>query len=248
MGQKIALVTGASQGIGRQIALTLAQNGIDVIIHFHRSESKAQTLSNEILAMGRRAWMVQADVSKPSEIIKMFDDISNFTDCIDYVINNAGIDNPQKFEDFSFENWQRIINVNLNGKFFVLHSAIKFLKKSESPRVVNISSRLAWKVLETASAYGCSQAGIIMLTKYAALELSKYGIRVNAVCPSMTKTAMMETLYPSEDTWIKFSQSNPLGRVAQPNDIAGAVMFLLSPQADFIDGTHILVDGGNSLK
>lgn len=248
MTDKIALVTGASQGIGKQIALSLGQKGIRVIINYSKSKDQAEMVLSEIVNLGGKGYLAQADVSNPDEVMRMFSEIGTYTDKIDFLINNAGIDIPQPLETFDFDHWQKIINVNLNGKFFVLSSALPFLKKSPTPRVVNVASRLAWKALDEASAYCCSEAGIIMLTKCATLEFAKYGIKVNAVCPGMTRTPMTESIYPDETIWVAASEANPSGRVGSPIDVANAVIFLLSDEAIYINGTHILVDGGSSLK
>lgn len=246
--QKVAVVTGASQGIGKEIALQLAATGALVFVNYSKSEAAAQKVVEEIRDSGGKAHPVRADVCDEKQVASMFKRCSEVTSHIDYLVNNAGIDIPQKLEEYDLDAWRKIIDVNVTGKFIALKYAIPLLKNSRSPRVVNIASRLAWKPLEEASSYCCSEAAIIMLTKCAALELSPYGIRVNAVCPGFTRTPLTEGIYPDEQIWNQAAERNPSKRVGMPKDVANAVMFLLSDAADYINGTHLLVEGGSMLK
>lgn len=244
---KFALITGASQGIGREIALQLAVSGIFVIVNYSKSHENAENVVLEIKKAGGRCEAICADVSDEIQVSKMFADFARFSLHLDYLVNNAGIDIPQRLESYDAEAWRRILDVNVTGKFLVLKHAIPYLKKSAHARVVNVASPLAWKPLEEASSYCCSEAAIIMLTKCAALELAPYKIRVNAVCPGFTRTPLNERLCPDEKIWIETAEANPSNRIAEPNDVAKAVMFLLSNEAEYINGTHLVVDGGSML-
>ncbi|MDB9822274.1 SDR family oxidoreductase [Deltaproteobacteria bacterium] len=244
--EKIALVTGASQGIGREIALRLSARDVLVWVNYSRSQDKAESVVSEIISRGGKAKAIQADVSSESQIQEMLKEIADSCERLDYLVNNAGIETPQPFESYELDDWRRIIDVNLTGKFLVIKYAVPLLKRASKPRIVNVASRLAFKAFEEASAYCCSQAGIVMLTKCAALELAAHGIRVNAVCPGLTRTPLTIGLYP-QDEWEKASKANPAGRVGEPSDTAGATLFLLSEDADYINGTYLLVEGGSML-
>lgn len=246
-GNKTALVTGASSGIGKEIALQLAKQGIFVCINFSKSKSNAQRVKEEIEGFGGESIIFQADVTKENEVIKMFKFLSSEFDTLDYLINNAGIDIPQYIEEHNLDDWKKIIDLNLNGKFLCLKHAIPLLKKASSPRVINIGSRFGEKPLEEASAYCCSEAAIIMFTKVSALELSKYNIKVNTVSPGLTRTPLTEKIC-SEEEFDAYAKTNPSKRIGRPIDIANAVLFLLSDKAEFINGENINVSGGILLK
>lgn len=246
--KKIALITGASQGIGREIALQLASTGIFVFVNYSKSRDNAENVLSEVRKSGGEGEIVCADVSDEAQVLKMFTSLGEKFSHLDYLVNNAGIDIPKPLESYDVESWRKILDVNVTGKFLALKHAIPYLKKSPHPRVVNISSPLAWKALEEASSYCCSEAAIIMLTKCAALELAPYKIRVNAVCPGFTRTPLNERLCPDEKIWINAAESNPSKRIAEPRDVAKAVRFLLSDDADYVNGTHLFVDGGSMIK
>lgn len=246
--KKIALVTGASQRIGQEIALRLSASGIQVWVNYSRSKDKAESVVAEIISRGGQARAIQADVSCEGHVKDMFKVISDSCDRLDYLVNNAGIEIKQPLESYVPDDWRRVMDVNLTGKFLVTKHAVPLLKRAPRPRIVNIASRLAFKAFEEGSAYCCSQAGIVMLTKCAALELAAHGIRVNAVCPGLTRTPLTIGLYPEDEKWDNASKANPSGRVGTPSDIAGATLFLLSEEADYINGTYLLVDGGSMLS
>lgn len=246
--EKIALVTGASQGIGREIAIRLSAEGMMVWVNYSRSRDKAESVVAEIASRGGKAKAIQADVSSEDQVKEMFNVIEDSGHRLDYLVNNAGIDINQPLESYAHDDWRRVMDVNLTGKLLVIKHAIPLLKRSKGSRIVNIASRLAFKPFKGAGAYCCSQAGIVMLTKSAALELAAYGIRVNAVCPGLTRTPLTAVLYPEDEEWEKASKANPSRRVGAPSDIAGATLFLLSDKADYINGTHLLVDGGGMLS
>ena len=246
--EKIALVTGASHGIGSEIALRLSDRGVRVWVNYLSSPDGAESVVSKIMSRGGRADAVQADVSSESQTRKMFETIHSSCGHLDYLVNNAGIDRPQPLESYDLADWRSVIDVNLTGKLLAIKYAVPLLKKAAKPRIVNVASRLALKALEEASAYCCSQAGIVMLTKCAALELAPYGIRVNAVCPGLTRTPLTMGLYPDDEFWEQASKANPSGRVGEPSDVASATLFLLSEDADYINGTYLLVEGGSVLK
>jgi NAD(P)-dependent dehydrogenase (short-subunit alcohol dehydrogenase family) len=244
----MALVTGGSQGIGREITRQLAQRGDAVHFTYRSRQDLANELVDQVTSEGGNAIAHFMDVKDESTICALFDTLAKQPGYLDYLVNAAGIDLPASIETKALSFWKHVIDVNLTGKYTVLSYAIPLLKQSSHPRVVNVASRLAWKPLREAAAYCASQAGIIMLTKVAALELADYGIRVNAVCPGLTPTGMTQTIYPDATKWIQAANSHLLKRLGTPADIAKAVRFLLSDQSDFINGDALVVDGGSLLQ
>lgn len=244
---KTALITGGSSGIGKEIAIQLAKENIQVCINFSKSKEKAEKVKQEIKKFGGTAKIFQADISNEDDVKKMFDFISAEFGQLDILINNAGIDIPEPIESYNYDNWKRIFDINLNGKFLCTKHAISLLKKSESPRIINIASRFAQKPLEEASAYCCAESAIVMFTQNSALELSKYNIKVNAVSPGLTKTPLTEKICTNED-YDNYAKRNPSHRMGKPSDIANAILFLISDKADFINGENINVSGGILLK
>ena len=165
---------------------------------------------------------------------------------IDYLVNNAGINIDGWIENFDLVDWKKVLDVNLVGKFVCTKNAIPLLKKSTTPRIVNIASRLGTKGMEESSSYCCAEAAIIMLTKVSALELSQYGIRVNTVSPGMTLTPMARKSFSDEEMKI-FEEKNPCKKMGKTTDIANTIMFLLSDDAEYINGENINVNGGTLL-
>lgn len=245
---KFALVTGASRGIGRAIAEQLAARGAFVVINYSRSQEEADRVAAAIGRAGGRAATLRADVSDEGEVRQMFADMASIAPHLDYLVNNAGIDLPGSIETYDAAAWRRIVDVNVTGKFLTLKHAIPFLKRAPKAGVVNIASRLALKPLEETSAYCCSAAAVLMLTKCAALELAPYNIRVNAICPGLTRTGLTEAIYTDQALWTRAAAANPSHRLGLPDDAAKATLYLLSDEAEYINGTHLVVDGGSILK
>lgn len=245
---KTALITGATSGIGAEIAKKLAKKGVLVFINYSNSDIKAKKVAKEITELGGSVKLVKADISNEQDVKKMFKDIEKHTTKLDYLVNNAGVDIPQPLETYKLADWNRIIAVNLTGKFLCVKHALPLLKKSQSPRVVNIASRMAEKpYVPEIAAYACAEAGVIMLTKVIAKELAKYNVRANSVSPGLTRTPLTESLMTNESEWEEISAMNPSKRVGKPTDIANAVLFLLSEEADYINGTNLEVNGGSTL-
>lgn len=198
---------------------------------------------NELSVYKEKLHFIKADISKEEDVIEMF----NRLDKLDYLINNAGTNIDGWIESFNLEDFMKVINTNLIGKFLCTKHAIPLMKQSKTPSVVNIASRLGTKPCEEASAYCASEAGIINFSEASALELSKYNIRVNTVSPSLTITPL--SLQGWSDKEIEETKnSNPLKRLGETIDIANAVLFLLSENASYITGENINVNGGALLK
>lgn len=243
---KVVLVTGSSSGIGKGIAEELCLSGATVILNSIEQDPELQNTFDEFKQKGYKVFPIWADVSKEEQVAQMFEMIDKQFGRLDFLCNNAGIAINNSIEDNLQSTWDKVLEVNLMGKMLCTKHAIPLLKKSNDGRIVNTSSRLATKPIKNSSAYCCSQAGILMLTKCSALELAEYGIKVNAVCPALTLTPLSLKKYTSEEIE-QFAKENPLGRLCKIEDTVHTVLFLLSNQSDFITGESIEVSGGNLL-
>lgn len=247
MSQKIVLVTWASSGIWKDIAIEFAREWMIVIINYSKSDSDAQEVKKIIEDNWWTAIIIKADISKENEVKEMMNQINEKFWKLDYLINNAWINVVQELENYELEDWNNIINVNLTGKFLCIKYAIPLLKLSIDARIINIASRFGTKAWEEIIAYSCAEAGVIMLTQVSALELAKYKIRVNTVSPSLTRTTLTERIC-NEDEFQEYANNNPLGRVWKTSDIVNIVSFLLSEKSTFINWENINVSGWIILK
>jgi len=230
---KLALVTGASRGIGRAIAEELARAGASVVVGYRSGKDEAEELA---AAIGGRA--IQADVSNADEAKRLVDEAGD----VDVLVNNAGLTRDGLLARMSDDDWRTVIETNLSSVFYTCRAVTRPMMKKRSGSIVNISSIVGVHGNWGQTNYGASKAGIIGFTKSLARELGSRNIRANVVAPGYVKTALTEVL-PDEAT-AAMVQQTPLGRVADPEEIAGAVRFLASDQASFITGEVLLVDGG----
>jgi NAD(P)-dependent dehydrogenase (short-subunit alcohol dehydrogenase family) len=240
---KVALITGAARGIGRECALAFAEAGADVVLGLRDMHSDGGIVT-DIKKSGRKALPLQMDVSKTSEIKAAFEIVEKEFGKLDILVNNAGIGPENAIEDVTEEDFDYTVNVNLKGTFFVSQYAGKLMKKHNYGRIVNLSSQAGFIALPTESVYCMTKAGIAHLTKCFAVEWGKYNITVNAVAPTFIKT-------PGTEKWLadeKFKNSVlskiVLGRVGIPKDVTSAVLFLSSEASSLITGTTLLIDGG----
>jgi 3-oxoacyl-[acyl-carrier protein] reductase len=230
---KLALVTGASRGIGRAIAEELARAGAAVVVGYRSGKDEAEQLA---AAIGGRA--IQADVSDAGEAKRLIDEAGD----VDVLVNNAGLTRDGLLARMSDDDWRTVIETNLSSVFYTCRAVTRPMMKKRGGSIVNISSIVGVHGNWGQTNYGASKAGIIGFTKSLARELGSRNIRANVVAPGYVKTALTEVL-PNEAT-AAMVQQTPLGRVADPEEIAGAVRFLASDQASFITGEVLLVDGG----
>lgn len=256
MNNKIAFVTGASRGIGRAIATTLAKDGYDICINYRSNSSKAEEVKKEIESLGQKAYLFQGDVSKEDDVKKMFEEFSLISDKLDVLVNNAGVYPASMIEDYTIDQMREIVEVVLIGKMIITKYALPYLKKSNSPKIINIASRMGReKTTETIGAYGPAEAGVIKFTQCCALEFSKYNIKVNCVAPGLTRTDLTNDNFVRQEgsqekadkLWQISADENPSHRVGLPQDIANVVSFLASEKADYINGEYIGVNGGSNL-
>jgi 3-oxoacyl-[acyl-carrier protein] reductase len=236
-----ALITGAGTGIGKAIALELASKGCDVAICGRRIEPLAETAA-EIEALGRKALYASVDVSSNEAVTSFVTDVIAKLGKIDILINNAGVTRDNLLMRMSEEEWDSVIDTNLKGAFLFSKAVSRPMMKQRAGSIVNISSVVGITGNAGQCNYTASKAGLIALTKSMAKELSSRGIRVNAVAPGFIKSQMTEKL--SQELCDALLGNIPAGRLGEPEDIAKAVAFLCSPDASYITGQTISVNGG----
>ncbi len=242
---KIALVTGAGRGIGRAVAKMLASQGAYVYLNYRGSEAAAQEAAAEILKSGGKAEAVQCDVSDFKACGEMIQTIIQKSGRLDILVNNAGITRDGLLMKMSEEDYDKVLDINLKGTFHTIRHASRYLLKQRSGRIINITSVSGVLGNAGQANYSASKAGVIGLTKSAARELASRGICVNAVAPGYVKTDMTDAL-PDQVKEQMLSQI-PLGRAADPEEIAGVVLFLASEQSAYMTGQVLCVDGGMAM-
>ena len=238
MSEKLALVTGASRGIGKACAIELAKAGYDVIINYAGNVDAANKTVEEIKTLGVDAAAYKFDVSNPEEVNANIAEIIEKYGRIDILVNNAGITRDGLFMRMSEENWNAVINTNLSSAFYVSQPVVKVMMKQRSGAIVNMASVVGVSGNAGQANYSAAKAGLIGLTKTLAKELGSRGIRVNAVAPGFINTDMTKDLDTS-----KFMDFIPLKRLGEPEDIAKAVKFLAA-DAQYVTGQVLEVDGG----
>ena len=239
---KVAIVTGAGRGIGKAIAIALAREGANIIA-IDVDIQTAEKVAKEIKSLGRKALAIQVDVSDSKEVNRMVKLVLKKFKRVDILVNNAAIIKRGSIEDLTEEDWDRVMDVNLKGAFNCMKEVVGTMKKQRYGKIVNISS-IAGKIGDLASApcYGASKAGMTCLAKSLARELASYNINVNVVAPHAIETDMSKEW--SEEKRKSIIADIPLGRMGEPEDIAEAVVFLVSDKAKFITGEVLDVNGG----
>jgi len=238
---KYAIVTGASRGIGRAIALELAREGCTVGVNYQSNQALAEEVAAEIKSIGRECMLLQANVADPTEARAM---VQRFLDAygrLDIMVNNAGITRDRSLRKMTDDDWLQVIQTNLNAVFFCTTAAMQPMIEQQYGRIINISSMNGQTAAFGQANYGASKGGIIAFTKTAALELAKYGITVNVVAPGFTLTDMLSKV--PEDVQNQIKARIPLGRFGLPEEMAKAVVFLAA-DGDYITGQQINVNGG----
>lgn len=240
---KTVLVTGASKGIGRVIALGCAKEGADVILNYNSDRAGADEAAAEIRALGRQALCVKADLSKVAQITKMFTAARKKFARLDVLINNAGLTGWASFFDTSEEKWDIVLDTNLKGTFFCSLEAAKWMRDTKTGgSIVNVSTQCAELAVKNLVAYGTSKAGIHGLTKQLAVELATYGIRVNTFAPGPVNVE--RNLADDPDYRRVWGAMIPLGRTAEAHEMLGPALFLASNESSYVTGQTFFVDGG----
>ncbi|GIN61494.1 3-oxoacyl-[acyl-carrier-protein] reductase FabG [Robertmurraya siralis] len=239
---KNALVTGASRGIGREIALELARQGANVAVNYAGSEKMANDVVDEIKSLGREAFAVQADVADGDAVSNMMKRVIEQFGSIDILVNNAGITRDNLLMRMKEEDWDAVIDTNLKGVFLCTKAVTRQMMKQRSGRIINISSIVGVGGNAGQANYVAAKAGVIGLTKTTAKELASRGITVNAVAPGFITTDMTDQL--NEEMKAEMLKQIPLARLGEPQDIAKVVAFLASEESRYMTGQTLHVDGG----
>lgn len=245
MDKKIALVTGASRGIGREIAMTLASEGAFVIVNYNGSKEKAEEVKSAIVANGGEAEIVQCNVADYEACAIMIQNIIKEYGRVDILVNNAGITKDNLIMRMEEADFDQVIDINLKGTFNTIKHLSRYFLKQKAGRIINISSVSGVMGNAGQANYCASKAGIIGLTKSVAKELASRGITVNAVAPGFIETEMTDVL--ADDTKAELKKLIPLGKIGTTKNVADAVAFLASEKASYITGQVISVDGGMAM-
>lgn len=253
-GQR-ALVTGASSGIGKAVAIALGQAGADVVVNYVGAEATADEVAAMVADSGVRALAIRADVSQESEVAAMFARMFKEFGTIDILVNNAGLQKDAPFEEMTLAQWNTVIGVNLTGQFLCAREAVREFKRRGVVKDVSVS---AGKIICMSSVhetipwaghvnYATSKGGIMMMMKSIAQEVAPYRIRVNSICPGAIRTPINTSTWSTPDAYESLMTLIPYKRIGEPEDIGRVAVFLASDQADYINGASIFVDGGMTL-
>jgi NAD(P)-dependent dehydrogenase (short-subunit alcohol dehydrogenase family) len=241
---KVAIVTGAAQGIGRGLALGLAREGANIVIADIQRD-QAEATAKEIQSTGQRALAVQTDVSILGDIASLVDRTLESFGTIDILVNNAGISIREPFLETTEATWSRMLDVHLKSAFFCSQYVAKVMTRKRYGKIVSVSSTAAFAAGRATVPYAVAKAGIKMMTVALAVELAQYHINVNAIAPGLVRTPMTERGFGSEEALLKRARDKaPLGRPATPEDLVGGVVYLCSAESDYVTGHTLVIDGG----
>ncbi len=254
LGQR-ALVTGASSGIGRAIALALGAAGADVVVNYASQAGPAEAVAAELRELGRQAVAVRADVGREADVLALFDAARAHLGGLDILVANAGLQQDAPFHAMSLAQWQRVIDVNLTGQFLCCREAVReFRRRGLEParsralgKIVCVSS--VHEVIPWAGHvnYAASKGGVMLMMKSIAQEYAPEGIRVNSVAPGAIRTPINREAWDTPEAYAALLKLIPARRIGEPEDLARAVTWLVSDEADYVTGTTLVVDGGMTL-
>ena len=237
---KVALVTGAGRGIGAATAERLAQEGWDVVVHYHETAEGAETVATTVKAFGQRALVAKADVARQDEVQAMVDEAVRELGRVDAVVNNAGVYKRASADESEFGDWHEALDVNLTGAWYVTKACLPHLKADA--RIVNFASVIAAVGTRHGAHYAAAKGGVVGMTKALARELAPRGILVNCIAPGAIATDMIG--HDTAEERAAREKQIPLGRVGRAEEIAGVVAFLLGPDAAYLTGQTLHVNGG----
>jgi glucose 1-dehydrogenase len=242
---KVAIVTGAGTGIGQGIAIRLGAEGAKVVVDYVGDPAGAEQTMNAIESAGGQAEIVQADITKSQEIRNLLDTAWEHFGAVDILVNNAGVEHKSDFWDTSESDFDRVLDVNLRGPFFLTQEFVRRLRDARQPgRIVNISSVHEDMAFPGFSTYCCSKGGLRMFMRNLAVELGPLGITINNVAPGAIATPINTALLENKPALDALLRNIPLGRMGTPEDVAGMVAFLASEDAAYVTGSTFVVDGG----
>ncbi|HEY7678224.1 MAG TPA: 3-oxoacyl-ACP reductase family protein [Candidatus Methylomirabilis sp.] len=241
---KVAIVTGASSGIGRAVALRFGQEGAHVCVNGLAHMDEAEAVAAEIRRVGRRAIAVKADVSRPADIDTMVAAAIREFGRVDILVNNAGVMHIRSVLETTEEIWDRTLDINLKGHFFCAQKVIPHMIAQGKGRIINLGSIFGETGVPNACVYGVTKIGIHGMTKMMAIELAPHRITVNAVAPGNVVTPLNDPLYALVGGQDVLARSYPIGRVGRVEDVAPAAVYFASDEADFVTGAVLFVDGG----
>jgi glucose 1-dehydrogenase len=256
LDKQVAIITGASSGIGAECAKQFAYSGASVVINYPRASSKDKTdaIVNEIISNGGIAISYQCDVSKEDEVIKMFADVTAQFGTVDILVNNAGLQKDAKLTEMSLDDWNMVISINLTGQFLCAREAIKeFLRRGDNGKSKSIGKIICMSSVHEKipwaghANYAASKGGIMMLMKTMAQEFAPKKIRVNSIAPGAIETPINHNAWDTKTHLDDLLKLIPQKRVGMPDDVAKAAIWLASDDSDYVNGTTLFVDGGMTL-
>jgi len=253
-GQK-ALVTGASSGIGKAVAIALGQAGADVVVNYVGAAAAADEVAAAVVDSGVRALAIRADVSQESEVEPMFAKMFKEFGTIDILVNNAGLQKDAPLDEMTLAQWNTVISVNLTGQFLCAREAVREFKRRGVVKKISVS---AGKIICMSSVhetipwsghtnYAASKGGVMLMMKSIAQEVAPYRIRVNSICPGAIRTPINTSAWSTPEAYETLMTLIPYKRIGEPDDIGRVAVFLASDQSDYINGASIFVDGGMTL-
>ena len=253
-GQK-ALVTGASSGIGRAVAIALGEAGADVLVNYHGQREQAEKTAAEVSRHGSKAVVFRADISREEDVLAMFENVLAEFGSLDILVNNAGIQIDRPFDETSLADWQKVIDVNLTGQFLCAREAVRIFKRQG---VVSEVSRAAGKIICISSVheeipwaghvnYAASKGGVKLLMKSVAQEVAPHRIRVNSIAPGAIRTPINEEAWKTPEAYEELMKLIPCKRIGEPVEIGRAAVWLASDDSDYVHGVTLFVDGGMTL-
>jgi gluconate 5-dehydrogenase len=241
---RVAIVTGASKGLGEAMSLALAQAGANVVM-VSRNLEESQRVATEVASKtGRQTLALRGDVTERADVESITQETLSRFGRVDILVNNAGINIRKPLLELEDEDWERVLDTNLTGPMLCSRIIGKLMVEKRQGSIINLSSILGFVGIPSRVAYSSSKAGLIGLTKTLALEWAPYNVRVNALCPGPFETPMNQSLLQVPETLQYFVSQIPLGRFGNPKELAGPVIFLASDASSFMTGTTLLIDGG----